>query len=60
MSARSPEGNFFFNRYVGLQAEGGVHEWSSAVSNNALGSRGNDDGFTTASGGVLSATPRRV
>jgi hypothetical protein len=49
---------YFFNRNVGLQAEVGIHEWGSASSNGSnIGTEGNDDGFTTISGGFVSRFP---
>jgi len=38
-------GAFFFNRYVGAQAEFGFHEWGTQSSNGSnIGTEGNDDG----------------
>jgi hypothetical protein len=46
---------YFFNRYVGVQAELGVHEWGGQTSKSTpIGSEGNDDGFTTLAGGLIS------
>ena len=41
----------YFNRYVGLQAEVGVHEYGST------GSTKNNDGFTTFAGGLIARYP---
>jgi len=49
---------YYFNRFLGLQAEVGVHEWGSQVSlANPVGSHGNDDGFTTVAGGLIARFP---
>ena len=50
-------GSYYFNRFVGVQGEFGIHEWgdSSVVSN--VGTKGNDDGFTTFSGGMIFRFP---
>ena len=48
----------FFNRYLGVQAEFGEHQWG--VSNgypNNVGTRGNDDGFYTIGGGIIARFP---
>ena len=51
-------GAYFFNRYVGVQAELGIHEWGDQVSNtSSIGSHGNDDGFTTIAGGIVFRFP---
>jgi hypothetical protein len=49
----------FFNRNVGVQAEVGVHEWG-IQSTNSLGTQGNNDGFTTVSGGLVLRYPTPV
>ena len=51
--------SYFFNRYVGLQAETGIHEWGSSGTNPAggTGTHGNNDGFTTAAGGAVLRYP---
>ena len=49
---------YYFNKYVGAQAEVGFHEWGDGngpLNNN--GTHGNDDGFTTASGGIIFRYP---
>ncbi len=51
-------GAYYFNKYVGAQAEVGFHEWGDASSNGSNnGTEGNDDGFTTASGGIIFRYP---
>lgn len=48
----------YFNRYVGVQAEFGEHEWGSQSSNGSnIGTHGNDDGFLTAGGGLIARFP---
>jgi hypothetical protein len=45
---------YYFNQHVGLQAEVGVHEWGGQNSRSTpIGSEGNDDGFTTVAGGLI-------
>ncbi|MGA3033743.1 MAG: hypothetical protein ABSD70_10700 [Terracidiphilus sp.] len=48
---------YFFNRYLGIQGEVGVHEWGVQVFSAALGTHGNDDGFTTVAGGIVARIP---
>jgi hypothetical protein len=49
---------YYFNKYVGAQAEVGFHEWGDADPNGSNnGTHGNDDGFTTASGGIIFRYP---
>jgi len=50
-------GAYFFNRYVGAQAEFGVHEWGVENSGTNVGTHGNDDGFTTVAGGLIFRYP---
>jgi len=50
-------GAYFFNRFVGLQAEVGVHEWGDQVAGSNIGSDGNDDAFTTVGGGMVFRFP---
>jgi outer membrane protein OmpA-like peptidoglycan-associated protein len=52
-------GSYFFTRYVGAQAEVGIHEWGIQNQNppGEQGTRGNNDGFTTASGGLILRYP---
>jgi len=50
---------YYFNKYVGVQAEYAVHEWgdSSGYPNN-IGTHGNDDGFQTFAGGIIFRFPQ--
>ena len=49
---------YYFNRYVGVQGEYGLHEWGDADPNGSnIGTHGNDDGFQTASGGIIFRFP---
>jgi len=49
---------YFFNRYVGAQAEFGIHEWGDGTPNGTnIGEHGNDDGFVTIAGGVVARYP---
>jgi hypothetical protein len=51
-------GAYYFNRFVGVQAEWGLHEWGVASSNGSnIGTKGNDDGFTTFGGGLIFRYP---
>jgi hypothetical protein len=52
-------GAYFFNRYFGVQAEYGLHEWgdSRGYPNN-VGTEGNDDGFQTFAGGLIFRFPQ--
>jgi len=51
-------GAYYFNKYVGAQAEFGLHQWGVASGNGSnIGTHGNDDGFTTASGGIIFRYP---
>src|ERR1039458_9954202 len=39
-------GSYFFNRFAGVQAEFGVHEWGGPDPKGGyIGTEGNDDGF---------------
>jgi len=50
--------SYFFNRYVGVQAEYGIHEWGDGSSTGGnIGTRGNDDGFQTVAGGLIARFP---
>jgi len=55
--------SFFFNRYLGVQAEAGVHEWGIQDQNTAnylaTGTESNNDGFLSASGGLILRVPVR-
>lgn len=50
-------GAYFFNRYVGVQAEFGLHEWGTQSPNSNIGTHGNDDGFVTIGGGIIFRFP---
>jgi len=51
-------GAYYFNKYVGAQAEYGLHEWGSRDPNGGnIGTHGNDDGFQTISGGLIFRYP---
>ena len=51
--------SFFFNRYLGIQGEVGVHEWGIQNSNppGKNGTENNNDGFTTLAGGLVVRFP---
>lgn len=51
-------GAYYFNKWVGVQAEYGLHEWGGSSQNGSnIGSKGNDDGFQTISGGMIFRFP---
>jgi outer membrane protein OmpA-like peptidoglycan-associated protein len=51
-------GAYFFNKYVGLQAEVGIHQWGVQNSNtSSTGTEGNNDGFTTVGAGAIFRYP---
>ncbi len=50
-------GAYFFNRYIGAQAELGIHEWGVQNGSNPTGTHGNNDGFTTIAGGIVVRYP---
>lgn len=51
-------GAYYFNKYVGAQAEYGLHEWGKANPNGSNnGTEGNDDGFQTIAGGIIFRFP---
>ncbi len=51
-------GAYYFNRYVGVQGEYGLHEWGNQSSNGSnIGTGGNDDGFQTIAGGIIFRFP---
>ncbi len=56
-------GAYYFNRYIGAQAEFGFHEWGSQSSltpgtpGSNIGTHGNDDGFLTIGGGLIARFP---
>jgi outer membrane protein OmpA-like peptidoglycan-associated protein len=51
--------SYYIDRYFGLQVETGIHEWGTTNSNpvGGPGTQGNNDGFTTAAGGVVVRYP---
>ncbi len=51
-------GAYYFNKYVGVQGEFGIHQWGDQDPNGSnIGTHGNDDGFTTISGGIIFRYP---
>ncbi len=51
-------GAYFFNKFVGVQGEFAEHEWGGSSTNGSnVGTHGNDDGFTTYSGGMIFRFP---
>ena len=51
-------GAYYFNKWVGGQVEYGLHEWGAANPNGSNnGTKGNDDGFQTISGGIIFRFP---
>jgi hypothetical protein len=51
-------GAYYFNKYVGVQGEFGIHQWGDANPYpNNIGTEGNDDGFYTFAGGVIFRFP---
>jgi len=50
-------GAYYFNKYLGVQAEFGVHEWGQEVIGSNIGTHGNDDGFLTVAGGLIARFP---
>ena len=51
-------GAYYFNRFVGIQAEYAIHEWGGQNPNGSnIGTEGNDDGFQTLSRRLDSAFP---
>jgi hypothetical protein len=50
-------GSYFFNRFVGVQAEFGEHEWGVQKAGSNIGTEGNDDGFITVAGGLIVRFP---
>jgi hypothetical protein len=47
----------YFDKYVGLQAEYGFHEWGTSRPGTNIGTHGNNDGFQTISGGPIFRFP---
>jgi hypothetical protein len=50
-------GAYFFNRFIGVQAEFAEHEWGQGRLNTNIGTEGNDDGFLTFGGGLIARFP---
>jgi outer membrane protein OmpA-like peptidoglycan-associated protein len=50
-------GAYYFNRFVGVQAEFGLHEWGDQNGSSNIGTHGNDDGFVTVGGGIIVRFP---
>jgi len=51
-------GAYFFNRYVGAQVEFGLHQYgTSDPKGSNIGTKGNNDGFTTLAGGIIFRFP---
>ncbi len=51
-------GAYFFNKFVGAQAEFGLHEYGVSDPKNPLtGTKGNNDGFSTLAGGIIGRYP---
>jgi outer membrane protein OmpA-like peptidoglycan-associated protein len=50
-------GAYFFNKYVGAQAEYGFHEWGVEKPGSNVGTRSNNDGFQSAAGGLIGRAP---
>jgi hypothetical protein len=51
-------GAYYFNRYLGVQAEVGIHEWGTQSANGSnIGTHGNDDGFFSLAGGLIARFP---
>ena len=51
-------GAYYFNRFVGVQAELAEHEWGGSSTGSNVGTHGNDDGFATFSGGLIFRFPQ--
>jgi hypothetical protein len=51
-------GAYFFNRFVGVQAEYAEHEWGDSRYPDNIGTHGNDDGFQTIAGGIIFRFPQ--
>jgi hypothetical protein len=50
-------GAYFFNRFIGVQAEFAEHQYGTGVSGTNIGTKGNDDGFYTIGGGLIARFP---
>jgi len=51
-------GAYYFNKFVGVQGEFGIHQYGDANPYPAnVGTKGNDDGFYTIAGGIIFRAP---
>ena len=50
-------GAYYFNKFVGVQGEFGIHQWGDSRYPNNVGTHGNDDGFYTIAGGIIFRAP---
>ena len=50
-------GAYYFNKFVGVQAEFAEHEYGDSSFPNNVGTKGNDDGFLTFGGGMIFRFP---
>ncbi len=50
---------YYFDKWVGVQAEYGLHEWGESVPGTNIGTHGNNDGFQTAAGGIIFRFPSK-
>lgn len=51
-------GAYYFNKFVGAQAEYGFHEWGDQNPNGSnIGTHGNNDGFQSLAGGLIARFP---
>jgi hypothetical protein len=50
-------GAYYFNKYVGWQVEYGFHEYGDSKPNTNIGDKGNNDGFQTATTGLIFRYP---
>ena len=50
-------GAYYFNRFVGVQAEWDLHEWGIQAPLTNIGTHANNDGFMTFGGGLILRYP---
>lgn len=50
-------GAYFFDKYFGAQLELGIHQYGVQQSGSDIGTKGNNDGFTTIGGGLIARYP---
>jgi hypothetical protein len=50
---------YYFDKWVGVQAEYGIHEWGDSVPGTNIGTHGNNDGFQTVAGGIIFRFPSK-